>query len=124
MHLKKLRDILKKKTSKTGFSLLLCCLEQIVFFSFHLVNQKCINCINELLFECQSTCYEKAVKVPQKWHQYLRLSLEKKMVRTNTLASQVQKIKLKEKTSQRCTLYVPYEIAVEVQRLKLLVIIC
>ena len=32
---------------------------------------------------------KKAVKVPQKRHQYLRLRLEKKMVRTNTLASQV-----------------------------------
>ena len=31
----------------------------------------------------------KNLKVPQKWHQYLRLRLKKKKVRNNTLASQV-----------------------------------
>ena len=47
-------------------------------FSVHLMNEKCINCVNLWLFECQSTCYEKAVKASQTWHQYLRLRLKKK----------------------------------------------
>ena len=29
--------------------------ETIRFFSVHLMNLKCINCVNALLFECQST---------------------------------------------------------------------
>ena len=36
---------------------------------------------NLLVFGFRSTCYEKAVKVTQKWNQYLRLRLEKKKVR-------------------------------------------
>ena len=77
MLFEKLRDILNYKNSEIEISLLLCCLKQICF-SVPLMNQKCIICANLLLFECQSTCKEKAVKVPQKWHQYLRLRLEKR----------------------------------------------
>ena len=29
------------------------------FFTVHLMKLRCINCVNLLLFECQSTCYEK-----------------------------------------------------------------
>ena len=48
------------------------------FFSVHLMNLKNINCvILLLLFEFQGTCHQKAVKVTQKWQQYLRLRLEK-----------------------------------------------
>ena len=36
---------------------------------------------NLLVFGFRSTCYEKAVKVTEKWHQYLRFRLEKKNVR-------------------------------------------
>ena len=35
-------------------------------------------CVNLLRFECQSTCYEKAVMMLQMWHQYLRLRLAKR----------------------------------------------
>ena len=51
--------------------------ETNIFFSVHLMNLKYINCVILLLFEFQGTCHQKAVKVPQKWHQYLRLRLEK-----------------------------------------------
>ena len=67
MHFKKLRDILSSKISEIEFSLSLCCLKQIIFFgSFD--ELKSIKYVNLLLFECQSTSYEKAVKVLQKWH--------------------------------------------------------
>ena len=50
-----------------------------IALSFHLNNEKCINCANLLLFECQSTCYQKAVKVPLKVRPNLRLSSEKNL---------------------------------------------
>ena len=63
MHFKKLRDILKLKTSEIEILLLVCCLRQLAFL-VHLMNLKYIICVNLLLFECQSTCYQEAVKVP------------------------------------------------------------
>ena len=79
MHFKKSRDILIRKNSEIGFSLL-CCLKQIVLFG-----SQCISWHNLLQFESQSTSYQKAVKWPQKRHKYLQLSLEKKNSQSITL---------------------------------------
>ena len=49
------------------------------------MNLECINCDSLFLFECQSTCYQIAVKLPQKWYQYLRPRLEKENSRSITI---------------------------------------
>ena len=67
-------------------------------FLVHLIKWKCINCDNLLLIECQSTCYEKAEKLPQKWHQYLSFRSEKRrFVQIHSLRKCKQENKLGKK---------------------------
>ena len=66
MHFTKLRDKLSKNISEIEFLLFLCCLKQIASLSVHLINLKCMKCVNVLRFECHSRRYQKTVRVPLK----------------------------------------------------------
>ena len=51
------------------------------------MNENCFDYGNFLLIDCQSTCYQKAVKRPQKGRQYLRIKLLGKKSSTITVRS-------------------------------------